>query len=298
FGKLQSCSYLWQGATLAEQYKTINGATGVERWHFEPGTFNPLAKETITPGVGAEKAGEPRFFPIVTDHLGTPKEIFDTDGECLWQAEHELWGKITVKQQKTRPGSHLPFVDCSLRFQNQWEDAETGLFYNLNRYYDPDSGQYLSSDPIGLEGGLRTHGYVHDPMQWVDPLGLAGCPKWDGFANRWRDSKGRFAKVKTEVVQRWMSKTELENTRNTGLLRGGKKGTHYVTNAANSSAKRARQRTALPRTPEVRVTMEVPMGNMSAPTKVNPDFKMPGGGMERTGTGDIPVKIVRVDSKR
>lgn len=176
-GRLQRFSYLWQGATLAEEYKTINGATEVERWHFEPGTFNLLAKETITPGVGAEKAGEPRFYPIVTDHLGTPKEIFDTNGECLWQAEHELWGKATVKQQKTRPGSHLPLVDCSLRFQNQWEDEETGLFYNLNRYYDPDSGQYLSSDPIGLEGGLRTHGYVHDPMQWVDPWGLAGCPK-------------------------------------------------------------------------------------------------------------------------
>jgi len=171
-GRLQRFSYLWQGATLAEERKTANGATETTRWHFEPGTFNPLAKETITPGVGAEKAGEPRFYPIVTDHLGTPKEIFDTDGVCLWQAEHELWGKATVKQHKTRPGSHLPLVDCSLRFQNQWEDEETGLFYNLNRYYDPDSGQYLSSDPIGLEGGLRTHGYVHDPVQWVDPWGL------------------------------------------------------------------------------------------------------------------------------
>ncbi len=51
-------------------------------------------------------------------------------------------------------------MDCSLRFQNQWEDDETGLYYNLHRYYDPDSGQYLSQDPIGLAGGLRTHGYV------------------------------------------------------------------------------------------------------------------------------------------
>jgi len=69
-------------------------------------------------------------------------------------------------------------VECSLRFQNQWEDKETGLYYNLNRYYDPDSGQYLIQDPIGLEGGLRTHAYVHDPMQWVDPMGLAGCGKY------------------------------------------------------------------------------------------------------------------------
>jgi RHS repeat-associated protein len=84
-------------------------------------------------------------------------------------------------------------VDCSLRFQNQWEDKESGLYYNLNRYYDPESGQYLSQDPIGLAGGLRTHGYVHDPMQWVDPWGLAAC--WDAKANRWRDpASGRFAR--------------------------------------------------------------------------------------------------------
>ncbi|WP_084682747.1 HNH/endonuclease VII fold putative polymorphic toxin, partial [Dickeya sp. MK7] len=45
-----------------------------------------------------------------------------------------------------------------------------------HRYFDPESGQYLSSDPIGLAGGLRPQGYVHNPMEWVDPLGLVGCP--------------------------------------------------------------------------------------------------------------------------
>ncbi|MEF1257197.1 RHS repeat-associated core domain-containing protein, partial [Vibrio sp. M260112] len=50
----------------------------------------------------------------------------------------------------------------------------TGLYYNLHRYYDTDSGQYLSSDPIGMAGGLRPQAYVHNPMDWVDPFGLAG----------------------------------------------------------------------------------------------------------------------------
>lgn len=288
-GRLQSVNYLWQGATLAEEHRTTAETTEVTRWQFEPGTFNPLAKEIIS----AE--GNNSFYPIVTDHHGTPKELCDTKGNCVWQAEHELWGKAEITAKKS--DNYQPLVDCNLRFQNQWEDEETGLYYNLNRYYDPDSGQYLSTDPIGLEGGLRTHGYVHDPMQWVDPVGLAGCPKWDARAGRWRDSNGRFAQVKTERVQRWMSRAELEKTRETGLLRGGKTGTHYTTDAANSTAKRARQRTALPQTPEVRVTMEVPKGKLSPPSKVNPDFKMPGGGQERTGTGDIPVKIIRVDGK-
>jgi RHS repeat-associated protein len=73
----------------------------------------------------------------------------------------------------------------------QWEDEESGLSYNLHRYYDPETGQYLCSDPIGLDGGLRTQGYVHDPLQWVDPSGLALC-QWDSKARRWRDSSGKF----------------------------------------------------------------------------------------------------------
>ncbi|MEQ4670434.1 RHS repeat-associated core domain-containing protein, partial [Providencia manganoxydans] len=48
------------------------------------------------------------------------------------------------------------------------------LYYNRFRYYDKDSGQYISPDPIGLLGGLNPYGYVHDPVGWVDPFGLAG----------------------------------------------------------------------------------------------------------------------------
>lgn len=92
-----------------------------------------------------------------------------------------------------------------------------------------------------------------------------------------------------------MSKAELEATQNTGLLRGGREGTHYVTDAANADPLRARQRLALPKTPEVRVTLEVPGGVLSQPSRVDPAFKMPGGGMERTATGNIPVRILRVD---
>ena len=48
------------------------------------------------------------------------------------------------------------------------------MFYNRFRYYDPDEGQYISPDPIGLDGGLNTYGYVNNPAQWIDPLGLSG----------------------------------------------------------------------------------------------------------------------------
>src|SRR5690606_10044790 len=83
-----------------------------------------------------------------------------------------------------RTAANDPYIEVELRFQNPWEDPESGLYYNYRRYYDPDTGQYLSPDPIGLRGGLRPHGYVHNPVGWVDPWGLAGCPQEVNVPNR------------------------------------------------------------------------------------------------------------------
>ncbi|HVW50495.1 MAG TPA: RHS repeat-associated core domain-containing protein [Trinickia sp.] len=60
------------------------------------------------------------------------------------------------------------------RFQGQQEDAETGLRYTRNRYYDPGSGRFVSQDPIKLRGGINVYAYGANPIGWVDPLGLAG----------------------------------------------------------------------------------------------------------------------------
>lgn len=117
------------------------------------------------------------------------------------------------------------------------------------------------------------------------------------------ESKFIAAKTGTETVQRAMSRAELESIQNLGALsRGGRPGPHFVSDAVNSSATRARQRLALPGTPEVRVTLEVPQGTFSPPSTVQPyripgtNQVLPGGGLERTAPGniDIPARVIDV----
>jgi len=101
-------------------------------------------------------------------------------------------------------------------------------------------------------------------------------------------------KAETEIVQRAMTKAELKSTESTGLIRGGREGTHHVSNAIGNDAKKVRQRLALDNTPEVKVSMKVPKGSFSNPSRIEAANKMPGGGFERKATGNIPVEIVKV----
>ncbi|MFY9180678.1 MAG: RHS repeat-associated core domain-containing protein, partial [Venatoribacter sp.] len=65
----------------------------------------------------------------------------------------------------------------NLRLPGQYADAESGYYYNLNRYYAPELGRYLSEDPIGLEGGITLYSYVNQsPFDYVDPTGEIGLP--------------------------------------------------------------------------------------------------------------------------
>jgi RHS repeat-associated protein len=64
---------------------------------------------------------------------------------------------------------------CPWRWPGQYEDEETGLYYNRFRHYDTEAGRYISQDPIGLRGGIALYAYVLDPLTWFDPKGLTSC---------------------------------------------------------------------------------------------------------------------------
>jgi RHS repeat-associated protein len=124
-------------------------------WVFEEGTFVPAAKIT-----------EKEQLSIVTNYLGTPEAMYREDGETVWTCELNSYGKV-------RDFKGLSKTECPFGYQGQYQDEETGLYYNRFRYYSPEEGMYLSKDPIGLAGNNPTlYGYVKDVNSWVDVFGL------------------------------------------------------------------------------------------------------------------------------
>ncbi|EKT4523367.1 HNH endonuclease [Pseudomonas putida] len=92
-------------------------------------------------------------------------ELTDSEGEIVWQATYRSWGEIEQLAVNE--------VEQNLRFQGQYFDDETGLYYNTLRYYNADIGRFITQDPIGLSGGLNCYQYAPSAISWIDPWGLA-----------------------------------------------------------------------------------------------------------------------------
>ncbi|MEI8573349.1 DUF2778 domain-containing protein [Methylomonas sp. LW13] len=105
--------------------------------------------------------------PIVyfhNHHLGAPQTVSDQTQQSVWNAQLDPFGQVTTVN---------PNITQNLRFPGQYYDQETGWHYNYHRYYQPDLGRYLQSDPIGLTGGINTYPYaLNNPLKYIDPKGL------------------------------------------------------------------------------------------------------------------------------
>ena len=130
-------------------------ADDVITWVYDTDNYVPTAK--IENG---------KTYSIVSDYIGRPVQAYDECGTVVWQADYDIYGNL---RNLRGDREFIPF-----RQLGQYEDAETGLYYNRFRYYNPNIGNYISQDPIGLEGGMVLYGYVYDSNVWIDPLGLSG----------------------------------------------------------------------------------------------------------------------------
>ncbi|MEZ2793493.1 RHS repeat-associated core domain-containing protein, partial [Proteus terrae] len=117
------------------------------QWLYQPSEITPTARY---------QRGKLHY--IVTDHQGTPREIFSEKGIVSWAGRLNTWGQMAFWQSHDDYADNDPeYTECHFRFAGQYEDKESGLYYNRFRYYDKDTGQYISPDPIGLLGGFNPY---------------------------------------------------------------------------------------------------------------------------------------------
>ncbi len=119
-----------------------------------------------------EQTWPPAATPGAAQLPAHPRLATNASQTVVWKLPpHEPFGTAQAQQDPDQDGIA---TDIPLRFAGQVFDADTGLHYNYFRDYDPWTGRYIQSDPIGLEGGLNTYGYVlNNPINLIDPLGLA-----------------------------------------------------------------------------------------------------------------------------
>ncbi|CAI0751716.1 RHS repeat-associated core domain-containing protein [Serratia quinivorans] len=191
-GKRQTTTFLWEGFRLLQETRDGMPLTYV---YADQGSYEPLAR--IDGGPQAQ------VFYFHTAPNGEPESLTDSNGTLRWQGHSSAWGNTKYEENQ----QHLDYSQ-NLRLQGQYLDRETGLHYNLFRYYDPDIGRFTQHDPIGLAGGINLYQYAPNPLGWVDPLGLSKCNAPNGYKTGDVDPHGNLSPGLNRALGHTNSKTD------------------------------------------------------------------------------------------
>ena len=198
-----------------------------------------LAEQPIavidTPAGKRPWAGAPHFWPMLlhdlgvlrhawfskdesiaylhNNHLGATELITDEKAQPVWRAAYSPYGAVRVvapvNVDVAAPAGGGQFT-FNLRFPGQYADAETGLYYNDHRYYDPQRGRYLTPDPLGLRGGVNSYAYVgNNPLKNIDPSGLI-LFAFDGTGNNSRKDSRKIDSSNVALLYGFYDQTVAE----------------------------------------------------------------------------------------
>src|SRR5262249_37328137 len=130
---------------------------------FEDDGFEPFAHRDTRREGDLRTPGS--WFHYVNDPIGAPERLIDSDGSVACELSRTAWSLAIA-------GAEHAKTTTPTRFQGQYEDVETGLYYNRWRYYDGASGRFISADPAELQGGMNAFRAPRNLQSWIDPLGL------------------------------------------------------------------------------------------------------------------------------
>jgi RHS repeat-associated protein len=166
-------------STLLGEYSNATGSPSGQHIYLQT-PQGPLPVMTILNGTR---------YAVMADHLHTPRRLQQTNLITNWQWAYSAFGEEPPTQRKYRFANPNTFpnlgetttanaLNFNLRYPGQVADAESNLFYNHYRTYDPKQGRYTQSDPIGLSGGWNRFAYVEgNAFRFTDPKGLQILPR-------------------------------------------------------------------------------------------------------------------------
>ncbi|EIY9877547.1 hypothetical protein OCP47_003607 [Escherichia coli] len=151
-------TFVWEGFRLLQE----------TTWHGKR-TYLYDAEQPYTPVAAITGRGESRkIWYYHTDLTGTVHEVTAPDGTLVWAGYQAGFG-----ENRGDISNSGAYFEQPLRLPGQYYDEETGLHYNLFRYYAPECGRFVSQDPISIRGGLNLYRYAPNPITHIDPSGLS-----------------------------------------------------------------------------------------------------------------------------
>jgi RHS repeat-associated protein len=97
--------------------------------------------------------------------------LANSSGSIVESYVYDAYGNVTIRNGS---GTVIPTSAFGNRFlfQGREYDYTTQLYHFRARWYDPETGRWLSNDPIGISGGLNLYAFCsNDPVNFVDPMG-------------------------------------------------------------------------------------------------------------------------------
>ncbi len=164
-GERSRTTFVWEGFRLLQE-TTWQGKR----------TYLYDAEQPYTPVAAITGRGESqKIWYYHTDLTGTVHEVTAPDGTLVWAGYQAGFG-----ENRGDISNSGAYFEQPLRLPGQYYDEDTGLHYNLFRYYAPECGRFISQDPIGLAGGINLYAYAPNPLSYIDPLGLCKLRGSDG----------------------------------------------------------------------------------------------------------------------
>ena len=175
-GATGNIAFIYDGTDIALDRRASGQEVVWSRYTHGQQTDQPMSVERFAPGqLGKAQPGTGQVYYYHADHQGSIRNLTNAMGEVVNNYDYDSYGRLLLREE----GVEQPYSYTG----REW-DADLSLFYYRARHYDPLTGRFLQTDPLGFRAGdTNVYAYVfNSPMNWRDPTGMTAAAGYAGTA--------------------------------------------------------------------------------------------------------------------